>query len=139
MCTFLFVLLIAQVAFTQTEHRFFDKPARFSLGASAAVFATDAVNSCRTPGHEEWLPVQSCYGISLWMAGNVAQQVGASWLLHKTHHHRLERIAEVVGATGSALGIAFTIKNRAHVRPSSAISIVPVYSNPTFCIVGKTC
>jgi hypothetical protein len=108
----LILLFVSVSVFGQDPdaHRFFDKQARWTAAGSAAVFATDAAVTCRNlanGGHEDWLPTQSCAGVSAWMAGNFATQQMAAYWLHRRGHHRLERLVERFSASGSAAGIVY--------------------------------
>jgi hypothetical protein len=143
MRSLLCVLLFSALSCAQeVKHNFFDKPARFALAGSAAVFASDAIRTCHDLGMgnvEAWLPVKHCRGISLWMAGNSAEQMGIAYLFHRSRHHRLERIVEFAGAAGSVIGLAWSFGHppeRSPIVPLNAGSGTRVVS---FCIVGQTC
>lgn len=146
------VLLLSIVAFSQSpdalksqtkSHRFFDRPAKIALAISAGVFAADAATTCHNlanGGHEQWLPAQSCAGVTTWMAGSFATELGVSYLLHRKEHHRLERSVETLWATPSALGIMHSLtQDSPKPAPAPPLIPIPVRSEPGFCIVGQTC
>lgn len=112
---------------TQTErvmesHRFFDNQNNIALSASFGIRVTDTIETCRLlrkrviatlpdgsmavfPYFEEVnAPVKSCGGVAAWNGGMTFAAFGASWLLHKTGHHRLERIPNWINFAGSAEG-----------------------------------
>jgi hypothetical protein len=137
------VLLISSAfgqSFEPSNHRFLDKTGIISLTGSAAVLTVDAVTTCRNlygGGYEAFLPTQSCAGTSAWIASSFAAQTATAYLMHRTGHHRIERLAEFVWASGSAAGIAYTFTHQHHTLPvPPTTDIIPVHNGPTFCVVG---
>ncbi|MBZ5532581.1 MAG: hypothetical protein LAO20_14205 [Acidobacteriia bacterium] len=92
------------------EHRFLDKSNTFALGAMVSLRATDAVITCRVlktgRWEEGWLSTNSCRGVATFNAIFSALGAGGAYLLHRTGHHKLERIPMWISAGGSAAGIA---------------------------------
>ena len=137
------LLFASSLVAQEAEHKFFDKTARFTLLGSAAIFATDAVTSCQNfanYGREIILPVKNCAGISVWMAGSSASQIGSAYLFHRSGHHKLERFVEITWSAGSMIGIGYTLSHR-----GPALRYVPPHTAPGviytggYCIVGQTC
>jgi hypothetical protein len=92
-------------------HRFFDKPGKIVNGANVSLAALDAVGTCRTlaaGGVENWLPTQHCAPASVLIAGGGVLDIGIAYLFHRTGHHKLERIMEIVGCADSLEGVAYT-------------------------------
>jgi hypothetical protein len=95
-------------------HAFFDKKNLTGFAVHGAVRIADATQSCvllGRPGRREaWLPTQSCGAIAAYSLAMVPAQIGSSYLLHRTQHHRLERWLPYAWAAPSALGVALSIK-----------------------------
>jgi hypothetical protein len=98
------------------QHKFWDNENRalFSgvIASNVADFAVTYTNL--QSGGRELNPVvrifgRSAPGLALNFGGQVAGVMGVSYFLHKTGHHRLERMASVVniGASMSAVGYGF--------------------------------
>jgi hypothetical protein len=98
------------------QHKFWDNENRalFAgvIASNAADFAVTYTNL--QSGGQELNPVvrvfgRSAPGLALNFGGQVAGVMGVSYFLHKTGHHRLERMASVVniGASMSAVGYGF--------------------------------
>jgi hypothetical protein len=136
------LLVLISSAFGQSfepsnHHQFLDRTGVISLTGSAAVFTADAVTSCRNlygGGHEAFLPTQTCAGISAWMASSFAAQTATAYMLHRSGHHRLERIAEFVWASGSVAGISYTFTHQHHARPAP-----PVNDDAAPILLGAPC
>lgn len=93
-------------------HRFLDTKGKVAIGVNLAVTTLDAVGTCRTlaaGGHETWLPTQHCAPASLLILGDVAFDTSLAYILHRTHHHKLERIAQIIAPIDSVVGIARTV------------------------------
>ena len=58
-------------------------------------------------GHEDFLPTQSCAGAVERTAVFDASALGLSYLFHRTHHDKLERIPMLFMGEKSAQGIVF--------------------------------
>ncbi len=96
------------------QHKFFDRQQLFALYAHTGMRVVDTIKTCRElsdGGREDWIPTQSCGGIAAWQAGSVGLALGVGWLLHKTGHHRLERITPWVGTSASAAGWVKSVFN----------------------------
>jgi hypothetical protein len=94
-------------------HKFWDKPNLALFSASAAFSAADfAVTWTNLQnGGRELNPVvrifgKSAPGLALNFAGETAGVIGVSYFLHKTGHHKLERIVSLanIGASAGAIG-----------------------------------
>jgi hypothetical protein len=125
-------------------HRFLNRPAKFALAGSAALVTADAVLTCRhlaAGGREVFLPTQSCAGVTAWLAGSFAAETGIAYLLHRTGHHRLERLAEIAAGVSSASGIGYTAAHpvEAEAPPPLEIVAIPGGHIVGVCIVGQTC
>jgi len=99
---------------THANHRFFDTFGKIANGANLGLATLDAVGTCRTlasGGHESWLPTQHCGPATLMILGGFAADISLSYVFHRTGHHKLERIMEVVGSGDSVAGIATTVAN----------------------------
>lgn len=98
------------------EHRFWDDQQKIAFAISTGVKMADAWQTCyqfaHSPGwHEEWMPTQSCAGlVGLGIAGT-AMQVVAGDMLHRHHHHRLERLVPWIVTAGNVAGITFSAKH----------------------------
>lgn len=100
-----------KVRFDRPVHKFYDKTAKIELGVNAALFAIDAGQTCHNlanGGHEDVLPTQSCAGAIGIMAGLHGGQEVLAWVLHKTGHHKLERIARLYMTEAHVQAIAYS-------------------------------
>jgi hypothetical protein len=96
-------------------HHFLDTPGNITIGSNLAVSTLDAVGTCRTlgtGGHEIWLPTQHCAPASLLIYGGFAFDVSLAYIFHRTGHHKLERIAEIVGPADSIAGISYSVTHK---------------------------
>jgi len=94
-----------------SAHKFLDLQGKIVNGANLSLATLDAVGTCRTlaaGGVEYWLPTQRCRSAGALIAGGVALDVGIAYLFHRTGHHKLERIMEIVGSGDSFYGVAYT-------------------------------
>lgn len=99
---------------THAHHRFFDTFGKIANDANLSLTTLDAVGTCRTlasGGHEDWLPTQHCGPATLMILGGFAADISLSYVFHRTGHHKLERIMEIVGSADSTAGIAYTVAN----------------------------
>jgi hypothetical protein len=90
------------------EHRFLDTPNKVAIFSTIALRSTDAAITCHGlhQGFQEGgLPTQSCGAVIGYSAGFTAASVVSSYVLHKTHHHNLERLAAWAAAPASFVGI----------------------------------
>jgi hypothetical protein len=71
----------------------------------------DMAQSChniRTGGREDFLPTQNCAAIVGFIAAGEAGALGLSVLLHKTGHHKLERIPMLFMIQADTRGIVYS-------------------------------
>src|SRR5216683_3776857 len=92
-------------------HKFLDRDNLLLISGSAASIAVDGLTTRRTInpyfGVHELNPIarpftKSNAGAAAYFAGSFGAEVGAMYLLHKTGHHRMERILPWV-VTGAEL------------------------------------
>ena len=110
--------------------RFWDKINKIEFGAMTSLAAFDMAQTCHnlasrrtvqalspTPGvtvpvviggHEDFLPTQSCAGAVGLTAAFDASALGLSYLFHRTHHLKLERIPMLLMGEQSARGIVYS-------------------------------
>jgi len=102
-----------------SQHNFFDEKNRllFSTVAmfSAADFGVTHMNLSN--GGRELNPVVrpftgSTAALATNFAGQTAGVVAISYLLHKTGHHRLERVAPAINIASSAFAVAYGLSHR---------------------------
>jgi hypothetical protein len=89
--------------------RFYDRTAKAQLAVEAGALAWDETTTCRNlarGGTEQWLPTQSCAGVVGYQLLFAAAAEGAAYLLHRTNHHKLERIPRLYVAGAAVAGIA---------------------------------
>lgn len=109
------LLLLASFASAQetdsAQHPFWDRQQVTAQSLQAAFHVADAVQTCYHL-HEGWVertsPFQSCSGNVAWMAGATGTSVGISYLLHRTGHHKLERLTPYMFATSSTVAIGYS-------------------------------
>jgi len=97
-----------------TKHRFYDRFAKLELAAAGTLAATDSAITCRflARGEREMnLPTQSCAGMVGFQLAFYGAGEGLSFLLHRTGHHKLERLPRLYLGSGNAYGIAFTARH----------------------------
>lgn len=93
------------------EHRFYDRPAKIELALAVTASAFDNGQSCYNVsrgGPEVMLPTQSCAGITAILTSEVAIQELAAYFLHRTHHHKLERVIRFVTITANTEAIIYS-------------------------------
>jgi hypothetical protein len=102
-----------------SQHRFWDKQNLPLFTAAAALNTGDffVTRSNIQSGGRELNPVvrvfgRSSSGLAVNFAGETAGFIGLSYFLHKTGHHRLERIASTVDIGGSAGAVAYGLMHR---------------------------
>jgi hypothetical protein len=94
-----------------STHKFLDLQGKIANGTNLSLATLDAVGTCRTlaaGGVEYWLPTQHCGPASASIAGGLALDIGIAYIFHRTGHHKLERIMEIVGSADSLYGVAYT-------------------------------
>ena len=101
------------------NHRFWDKRNRILFASVAALSAADfAVTRANLQnGGRELNPVTRLFsgstaGLAVNFAGETAGIVGLSYYLHKTGHHRLERIAPLLNIGASCFAVGFDLGHR---------------------------
>jgi hypothetical protein len=102
-----------------SQHRFWDKQ-NLALFTAAAASNTADFFVTRTnlqSGGRELNPIvrvfgRSSSGLAVNFAGETAGFIGLSYFLHKTGHHKLERIASTVDIGGSAGAVAYGLTHR---------------------------
>ena len=101
-------VLLPSVSAQEAPHSFWDRANKVGFTISFAVRAVDAGQSCYHLRHgsiEGSAPFQSCGGVTAWIMAGQALQMGGQFLLHRTGHHRLERLPPVV-VIGNVYAIA---------------------------------
>ena len=122
-------------------HHFYDRTAKIELGAALALNTYDNVQTCRTlgettrpvvatitavngvpvhevvygpavPGRENYLPTQSCRGVTLFLAGELAAQEAVAYAFHRTGHHKIERFVRFFTIEGNTQGIIYSALHR---------------------------
>ena len=99
--------------------KFWDKQTCILFSTVAALSAADfaVTRSNLQNGGKELNPVTRLFsgstaGLAVNFAGETAGIVGISYYLHKTGHHRLERIAPLVNIGGSSFAVGFDLSHR---------------------------
>ena len=96
------------------EHHFFDRTNAIGFAIHAAIRTADATQSCIMIGRgrqENWLPMKSCAGVATYSLSMIPAQIGASYLMHRWGHHRLERLMPYAWSIPSAAGIAVSTRS----------------------------
>ena len=103
----------------ETAHKFWDKQNQILFAAAAASNAADfAVTRANLQsGGQELNPLvrifgRSSAGLALNFAGETAGVVSLSYFLHKTGHHKLERITPLVNFAASAGAVSYGLTHR---------------------------
>lgn len=103
------LLLLSLVsAFGQEQHQFLDKENVSIFAGVVTVHALDVTSTWqfRRKGHSESLLSNSIVdnkaGFVLLGTSTAAVNIGASYYLHKTGHHRLERIFGIAGIAATS-------------------------------------
>ena len=101
------------------EHRFWDKQNCALFVAAAALNGADfaATRSNLQSGGQELNPVVRIFGrssavLAVNFAGETAGVVSISYLLHKTGHHKLERIVSMANIGSSAAAASYSLTHR---------------------------
>jgi hypothetical protein len=102
-----------------TQHRFLDKRNRILFATVAALSAADfAVTRANLQnGGKELNPVTRLFsgstaGLAANFAGETAGIIGLSYYLHKTGHHRLERITPMLNIGASSFAVVYDLSHR---------------------------
>jgi hypothetical protein len=110
------------------QHKFFDRQNSLLFGAHVGLAATDFALTHRNlaSGGKELNPIARPFtdlgtpGEVLFFAGSTAISVGTSYLLHKTHHHSLERWVARYGVAESGAAVAFDLSQGSPTSTTSA-------------------
>ena len=101
------------------DHKFWDRDNKVLFAASAAFSAADfAVTRANLQhGGRDLNPVvrffgPSTAGLAVNFAGETAGVIGVSYLLHKTGHHKLERMFTMVNIGSSAGAVSYDLATR---------------------------
>ena len=92
-------------------HAFYDKQAKITLGIELGLNAADTAQTCNNlahGGHEDNLPIKTCAGMVGIQLGIMASGEALSWFLHRTGHHKLERIPRWYVIYGNTYGLAYS-------------------------------
>ena len=93
------------------DHRFMDRWNKIEFVTMMTAESVDMGQTCNNlahVGHEVFQPSQSCAGVvSLTMAYRGAALL-AAYGLHRTHHHKLERIPMLFMISGSVQGMVYS-------------------------------
>ena len=101
------------------QHRFWDAENRFLFatvaGSSMADFAVTRANLQN--GGRELNPVTRIFsgstaGLAVNFVGETAGVVGLSYYLHRTGHHRLERMLPLINFGSSAVAVSYGLSHR---------------------------
>jgi hypothetical protein len=107
------LFIVAATPAKVETHRFFDRANLIGTAIHAAVRTADAVQTCALlsrGGHEIWLPMKGCPAIAAYSLSMVPAQIGNSYLLHRSGHHKLEKWVPYLWAAPSAAGIGFSMR-----------------------------
>jgi hypothetical protein len=102
-----------------SRHRFWDRENSFLFTANAAFSAADFVvtrNNLQNGG-QELNPITRVFagstaGLAANFAGETAGVIGVSYFLHRTGHHKLERVISVLNLGSSASAVGFGLAHR---------------------------
>jgi hypothetical protein len=102
-----------------SEHRFWDKENSVLFAASAATSAADfaVTRAILQNGGREMNPTvrlfgRSTLGLATNFAGETVGVIGVSYFLHRTGHHKLERIFTMVNIGSSAGAVTYDLVQR---------------------------
>ncbi len=100
-------------------HKFWDRENEILFAATAAMNVADftATRANLQNGGTELNPVVRMLGrstpaLALNFAGETAGVIGVTYFLHKTGHHKLERITSVVNLSASSLAVGYGFSHR---------------------------
>ena len=102
-----------------SEHKFWDRKNRILFAAVTALDATDfaVTRTNLQSGGRELNPIsrffgRSTAGLAVNFAGETAGVIAVSYFLHRTGHHKLERIISTVHIGGSAGAVTYGLTHR---------------------------
>jgi hypothetical protein len=90
---------------------YWDKWNRIESLSMFSLASFDMAQSChnvRSGGREDFLPTQSCAKIAVMIGAGEVGAIGLSMLLHKTGHHKLERIPILLMIQADTRGIVYS-------------------------------
>jgi hypothetical protein len=103
----------------ERQHRFWDRSNCILFATVGAMNAADfyVTRNNLSHGGRELNPITrpfagSTAGLAFNFAGETASYIGASYLFHRTGHHRLERVTSFVSIGGSAGAVAYDLAHR---------------------------
>jgi hypothetical protein len=104
---------------TPSPHRFWDRENSILFATSAAFSAADFVvtrDNLRRGG-QELNPVTRLFsgttpGLAVNFAGETAGVLGVSYVLHRTGHHKMERMVSMLNIGSSAAAVTFDLAHR---------------------------
>jgi hypothetical protein len=102
-----------------SSHKFWDRENSILFATNAAFSAADFVvtrDNLRSGG-QELNPVTRLFsgstpGLAMNFASETAGVVGVSYFLHKTGHHKLERVVSMLNIGSSAAAVSFDLAHR---------------------------
>lgn len=102
-----------------SRHKFWDNENRFLFATVAALSAADfaITRSILQNGGKELDPVTRLFsgstaGLAMNFAGETAGIIGISYYLHKTGHHKLERLTPMLNIAGSSFAVVYDLNHR---------------------------
>jgi hypothetical protein len=95
------------------EHKFYDRIGKVELGAAVTIAGFDIGQTCHgmltdPTTRELGVPTQHCAPMALMLGAQVAVQEGAAYLLHRTHHHKIERAVRFFSIYENTKGIVYS-------------------------------
>lgn len=100
-------------------HRFWDPKNRLLFATAAALSAGDfyITRSNLQAGGRELNPVTRLFGsgspgLALNFSLETGSVIGGGYLLHRTGHHKLERITSIVNIAGSVGAVSYDVAHR---------------------------
>ena len=113
------LVMIPTLAEKPLEHRFWDRQNRTLFAMNAALAGADFATTRRNLDHngKELNPVTGLLsGSTPGLAANFAMEtggvIGVSYWLHKTGHHKLERMTSYVNLGASAFAVSYGLAHR---------------------------
>lgn len=104
---------------TPSPHRFWDRENRVLFSTVAAFSAADfaVTRSNLANGGKELNPITRLFsgstaGLAANFAGETAGVVGLSYFLHRTGHHKLERVTPLANIAASAFAVGYGLAHR---------------------------
>jgi len=101
------------------EHKFWDRENKFLFAAVAVSSAADfaVTRSNLQSGGRELNPVARVFagstaGLATNFAGETAGIIGLNYVLHKTGHHKLERMTSLVNISASGFAVGYGLHHR---------------------------